>query len=171
MKKILAFLVFLVISTVVLAEDLYFGAGVGAGWNNVQSPDAVFRVDGGVNFSDSLAMEIGTTKLTQSGSSPNQGMQYYDLSLKASLSMTDALGVFFQFGGAYGSPDIAVFNSYTNNSFISSQTAGWSFLTSMGLQAHINRQVAVTLTDYYYYGAPNPQGNTNALLAGAKFNF
>lgn len=154
-------------------NGLYVGAGAGAGWNNIQAPDAAFRLDGGVNFSDNWAIEAGTTGLTQSGSSPiNQSMQYYDLSLKGTLPLSDAFGLFLQLGGAYGSPGATSYNGPASpNTINSAQQGGWNFLTAAGVQFNLTRQVSLNLTDYYYYGAPNPQGNTDVLLGGVKFNF
>lgn len=175
MKKLLSLLLVSVAATAVAdGNNLYVGAGAGLGWNNIQAPDAAFRVDGGVNFTDNWAMEVGTTGLTQSGSTPNQSMQYYDLSVKGTLPLSDAFGLFLQLGGAYGSPGAT---SSSNGEFAGtdaynqSQQAGWSFLTAVGLQFNLTRQVSLSLTDYYYYGANNPQGDTNVLLGGVKFNF
>jgi hypothetical protein len=177
MKKLLGILL---LSTSVAAiadgNNLYVGVGAGAAWNNIQTPDAAFRLDGGYNFNDNWAIEAGTTGLTQSGSTPNQSMQYYDLSVKGTLPLSDAFAIFGQLGGAYGSPGATdnstclyqVGGGSCNNS---QNQAGWNFLTAVGAQFNVTRQFSLNLTDYYYYGAPNPQGNTNALLAGAKFNF
>ncbi|MDQ5920868.1 MAG: hypothetical protein QG673_924 [Pseudomonadota bacterium] len=176
MKRLLSLLLATSALTAIAdGNNLYVGAGAGLGWNDIQAPDAAFRVDGGVNFTDNWAMEIGTTGLTQSGSTPNQSMQYYDLSVKGTLPLSEAFGLFLQLGGAYGSPgataDNAVVVGSTVDSYNQSQQAGWNFLTAAGLQFNLTHQVSLNLTDYYYYGATNPQGNTNVLLGGVKFNF
>ncbi len=172
-KKLLAML--LASSSIYASADgnnLYVGAGAGAGWNNIQAPDAAFRLDGGYNFSDNWALEAGTTGLTQSGSKPNQSMQYYDLSVKGTLPLSDTFALFAQLGGAYGSPGATDGSTCgITSTSCQSQQAGWNFLTGAGVQFNVTRQVSLNLTDYYYYGAPNPQGNTNALLGGVKFNF
>jgi len=172
MKKKLLALIMLTSSGLALADNnnLYVGVGAGAGWNNQVAPAAIFRLDGGYNFSQALAFEIGTTGITQSGQGTNQSMQYYDASLKGTVPMGNAAAFFVQLGGAYGSPGLAggaMTTGFTNGSF----QAGWNFLTGVGIQTNLTRQVSLNLTDLYYYGAPNPQGNTNALLAGVKYEF
>lgn len=173
MKKLLS--VLLVSSSVAALADgnsLYVGVGAGAAWNDIQAPDAAFRLDGGVNINDNWAIEAGTTGLTQSGGTPNQSMQYYDLSLKGTLPLSDAFALFAQLGGAYGSPGATDYTAALNNQGRqASQQGGWNFLTAAGVQFNVTRQFSLNLTDYYYYGAPNPQGNTDVLLIGAKFNF
>ncbi len=176
MKKLLGML--LVASSLTAFADgnnLYVGVGAGAGWNDVQSPDAAFRLDGGYNFNDNWALEAGTTGLTQSGSSPNQSMQYYDFSVKGTLPLSDAFGVLAQVGGAYGSPGATSYSGCTlgnaNCSPQQAQLAGWNALTAVGFEINVSRQFSLNLTDYYYYGSNSPQGNSNVLLAGAKFNF
>ena len=170
MRKLLALL--LVSSSVAAIADgnnLYVGVGAGAGWNNVQSPDMAFRLDGGYNLTDTWAIEVGTTGLTQSGGSPNQSMEFYDLSVKGAFPLSDNFSLVGQLGGAYGSPGATDFTTggYSSGAY----QAGWDFLAGAGVQFNINRQFALSLTDYYYFGAPNPQGNTDLLLVGAKFNF
>ncbi len=174
MKKLLGMLL-LASSFAAVADgnNLYVGVGAGAGWNDIQSPDAAFRLDGGYNFSDTLALEAGTTGLTQSGGVPNQSMQYYDFSVKGTLPLGDAFGVFAQVGGAYGTPGATDYSGCANTSSCTSGSnqAGWNALTAVGVQLNISRQFSLNLTDYYYYGANTPQGNSNVLLGGAKFNF
>ncbi len=176
MKKLLGMLL-LASSFAAVADgnNLYVGVGAGAAWNDIQSPDASFRLDGGYNFNDNWALEAGTTGLTQSGSVPDQSMQYYDFSVKGTLPMGDVLAVLAQVGGAYGSPGATDYRSCTNAGINScnavSQEAGWNALTAVGVQINISRQFSLNLTDYYYYGANTPQGNSNVLLGGAKFNF
>lgn len=173
MKKLLAAII-ATSSLTAFADgnNLYVGVGAGAGWNNVQAPNAVFRLDGGYNFDDNFAFEVGTTGLTQSGSNPNMGMQYYDASIKGTLPLGDMLGLFVQLGGAYGTPGVGIANTSTempnNNGYYQ---AGWSFLSGGGVQMNLSKQVSLNITDLYYYGAPNPQGNTNVLLGGVKYNF
>lgn len=179
MKKLLG-MILLASSLAAVADgnNLYVGVGAGAGWNQSQSPDAAFRLDGGYNFNDNWALEAGTTGLTQSGGKPNQSMQYYDLSAKATVPLADTLALLAQVGGAYGSPGatdnstcgtVGSFSSCRNQA--SNQQAGWNALTALGVQFNISRQFALTLTDYYYFGANTPQGNSDVLLGGAKFNF
>ncbi len=174
MKKLLGTLL-LASSFVAVADgnNLYVGVGAGAGWNDIQSPAASFRLDGGYNFSDNWALEAGTTGLTQSGGTPNQSMQYYDLSVKGTLPLSDAFGVFAQVGGAYGSPGATVYTDCNRGDSCTglNQQAGWNALTAVGVQLNISRQFSLNLTNYYYYGANTPQGNSNVLLGGAKFNF
>jgi hypothetical protein len=174
MKKLLGTLL-LASSFVAVADgnNLYVGAGAGAGWNDIHSPAASFRLDGGYNFSDNWALEAGTTGLTQSGGTPNQSMQYYDLSVKQTLLLSDAFGVFTQTGVAYGSPGATDYSTCTGSSSCTSinNQAGWNALTAVGVQFNISRQFSLNLTDYYYYGANTPQGSSNVLLGGAKFNF
>ena len=158
-------------ATATVGNGLYVGAGAGAGWNNSASPAATFRLDGGYNFTDNWAAELGYTNITQSGGGVNQSVGYTDLSLKGTLPLGQMLGIFAQVGGAYGNPGV-VGNPYDSNAGNSMYyQAGWNFLTAAGIQANLTRQVSLNLTDYYYYGAPNPQGNSNVLLAGLKFNF
>ena len=187
MKKLLGILL-LASSLTAIADsnnnNLYVGLGAGAGWNNIQNPDAAFRLDGGYNFSDTWAMEIGTTGLTQSGGQPNQSMQYYDLSIKGTLPLNDTYGVFVQLGGAYGSPGATDYGScfptsatsaidYANaqQCLTTDQQAGWNLFTGIGAQYNFTRQVSVNLTNYSYLGANTPQGNSDVLMAGVKFNF
>ena len=148
-------------------SNLYIGGGAGAAWNNVQAPAASFRADGGYNFNPYWAFEAGTTGVTQSGGKGDQSMQFYDLSIKGTIPMGDVFGVFAQLGGAYGSPgQIGAAGASLNQA-----QAGWDVLTAVGLQLNVTQQVSLNLTDYYYYGANGPQGDTNVLLAGLKYNF
>lgn len=148
----------------------YIGMAAGAAWNNVVSPATAFRIDGGYNWNQYIAFEVGTTGITQSGSSPNQSMQYYDASLKGTLPIGDILALFIQVGGAYGSPGVVGSNADINI-YPGAHQAGWNFLTAAGAQINITKQVSINVTDYYYWGAPNPQGNSNVLLGGVKYNF
>lgn len=151
------------------ANNLYVGVGAGAGWNNVNSPAASFRADAGYNFNPYWALEVGTTGITQSGGAGDQSMQFYDVSVKGTLPMGDIFSLFAQVGGAYGSPGTPGGNfAGAGNGQLQ---AGWDFLTAVGAQINITQQVSVNLTDYFYYAAPNPQGNTNVVLAGLKYNF
>jgi hypothetical protein len=173
MKKILALL--LATSSLAAFADstnLYVGAGAGAGWNNDSYPAAAFRLDGGYNFNDYVAVELGTTGITQSGTGINQSMQYYDASIKGTLPLGDLFSLVGQVGGAYGSPgSIGNPGNATPGTYPGVNQAGWNFLTGAGVQMNLTKQVSINLTDYYYYGAPNPQGNTNVLLGGVKYNF
>ena len=99
-------------------------------------------------------------------------MQYYDVSVKGTLPVSDAFGVFAQVGGAYGSPGATVYKDCIGSSCIGlSQQAGWNALTAVGVQLNISSQLSLNLTNYYYYGANTPQGSSTVLLGGAKFNF
>jgi hypothetical protein len=175
-KKILTLLLVAGATTAIAdnssSNNLYIGGGAGAGWNNNSAPAASFRLDGGYNFNEYWAVELGATGLTQSGGTSNQSVTYYDLSVKGTLPLSQAFALFAQVGGAYGSPGVLA-SDYTdrqaNNAGYSQ--AGWDFLTSVGAQVNLTRQVSLNLTNYYYYGAPNPQGNANVLLAGIKYNF
>lgn len=183
MKKILA--VLLAGSCVAAFADdngLYLGTGAGAAWNNVNNPAFSGRVDLGYNFNKWFAVELGTTGTAQSGSGQlNQTMQFYDLSVKGTWELSDAFALTGQFGGALASPGIMAAPSFTSgnpsqqnvdlalNPTIGQQ--GWDFLTAVGAQYNLTKQVSVNLTDYYYYGSTNFQGNTNVLLAGIKYNF
>ena len=154
-----------------LSNNLYIGAGAGAAWNNIQTPSAAFRLDGGYNWTENWAGELGVTGITQSGGGNDQGMAYYDLSVKGTLPLSQMFSIFAQVGGAYGSPG-TVGGQYNASNYAQYYTqAGWNFLTAAGVQFNLTRQVSLNLTDYYYYGAPNPQGNTNVLLGGVKYNF
>jgi hypothetical protein len=150
-----------------LGNHLYIGGGAGLGWNDVNSPTAAFRADIGYNINQYWALEAGTTGLTQSGGAYNQNMQYYDLSVKGTLPMNDVFALTGQFGGAYGSPGLPANAPMTSGALDS----GYSFFSAAGIQANVTKQVSLNLTDYFYYGSPVPQGNTNTLLAGLKYNF
>ena len=167
MKKLLACLL---ISScmIVYADDnaLYVGAAAGAAWNNIQTPDAAFRLDGGIDFTPSWAIEAGTTGLTQSGGTPNQSMQYYDLSVKGTWPVTEPFNIFLQLGGAYGSPGVT--SSNAPSSFL---TAEWNVLTAVGVGFNLSPQTSLNLTDYYYYVGATTQGNTNVILGGVKYSF
>lgn len=152
------------------ANNLYVGVGAGAAWNNVQAPDTAFRADAGYNFDPFWALEIGTTGLTQAGGAGNQSMEFYDVSIKGTLPMGDIFSLFAQVGGAYGDPG-APGGINTGGNANGALQAGWDFMTAAGMQMNITQQVSFNLTDYFYYGSPNPQGNTNVLLAGVKYNF
>ncbi len=169
MKKIIT-LGLLTISIHSFAEgnNLYLGGAAGFGWNTVQTPDATFRINGGFNVSDNWAFEVGDTILTQSGSNPNQGMQYYDLSIKGTVSFAESLDGFIQLGGAYGTPSYVSSASNTSSGI---GTAGWNFLTGLGVDFIVTHEVSLNVSDLYYYGSPTPQGNTNVLLGGIKFSF
>lgn len=173
MKKLLTTLLITAsVASFADGNNLYVGTSAGAAWNNIQNPDAAFRFYGGYNIvPDAFGIEIGTTGLTQSGSVPvNQSMQYYDLSLKGTVPLGDGPDVFLQVGGAYGTPGIpnSIYSTPVSSGF---HQAGWNFLTAVGVEYNVSRQFSVNLSDYYYYGAPNPQGNTDVLLGGVKFNF
>jgi hypothetical protein len=173
MKKILGLL--LAASTsVVIAEsaNLYVGVAAGAAWNDQVAPATSFRLNGGYNFTDNWAFEIGTTGVTQSGQGTNQNLQYYDASVKGTLPFGDIFSGFLQAGGAYGSASfLGSPDALTGTLPVGVFQSGWNFMSGAGIQANITRQFSVNLTDIYYYGAPNPNGNTNVLLLGAKYAF
>jgi len=148
-------------------NNLYVGVGAGAGWNNAASPATSFRLDGGYNFNEYFAVELGATGITQAGGAINQGSTFYDASVKGTLPLSDMFALVGQLGGAYANPGVATGNGLT----IGNGQAGWDFLTAAGVQMNLTRQVSLNLMDYYYYGAPNPDGNTNVVLAGIKYNF
>lgn len=150
------------------SSGIYGGLGVGAAWNDAVAPATSFRGDVGYNFTDNWALEVGTTGVTQSGGAGNQSMQFYDLSVKGTLPLGDVLAIFGQLGGAYASPGII---SSANIIGTNQLQAGWDFFSAAGVQLNVTRQVSLNLTDYFYYGSPNPQGNTDVLLAGIKYNF
>ncbi len=176
MKKILAGL--LAGSCVIAFADdngMYFGAGAGAAWNKVNNPTASGRVDLGYNFNKWWGVELGTTGTAQSGSGElNQSMQYYDLSLKGTWALSDAFALTGQFGGALASPGVVAQPTGTTvnpASPVTRDQQGWDFLTAVGAQYNLTKQVSLNVTDYYYYGSTTYQGNTNAVLAGIKYNF
>ena len=179
MKKLLALLLVAgSVSAFAMDNPLYLGVGAGAGWNNANSPATTFRMDGGYMWTPNWSAEIGTTKITQSGGNPNQGMQYYDASIKGTVNIGEVVGLFLQLGGAYGDPDVpggctggSVYcTSGDANTQLDGQ-AGWNFLTGVGVNFNLTQRVSLNLTDLYYYGAPNPQGNSNVTLVGVNVAF
>jgi hypothetical protein len=178
MKKSLSIL-FAICSTTAFAtitndsigsNNLYVGAAAGAAWNNVAAPATAFRLDGGYSWNQYWALEIGTTGITQSGGTPNQSMQYYDASFKGTLPIGDMFALFAQIGGAYGSPGV-IGGNYASNQSPQADQAGWNALTSLGAEINITKEVSINITDHYYWGASNPQGASNVLLGGVRFNF
>lgn len=173
-KKLLALL--LATSTVAaFADDLYIGGAAGASWNNVATGNFAFRINGGYNFNEALAVELGMTNIAQGGSGElNQNMQFWDLSLKGTLPLADSFALYGQIGGAYGIPGIAAAPSGNtgglNNSVTVYQDA-WDFLAGAGVQFNLTKKTAITVGDYYYFGSTQAQGNTNVVLAGLKYNF
>lgn len=171
MKKILA-LCLIAGSCAAFADQtgLYVGAGAGVNWNNQNYGDAAsFRLDGGYNFTDSFAVELGTTGITQNGGVNDQSIQFYDLSLKGTLPLGDTFALVGQIGGAYGSPglihnvNLNIPNNYT--------TASWDGLVAAGAQINVTRSFSLNLMDYNYMGSSNTQGYNNVLLAGAQLKF
>jgi opacity protein-like surface antigen len=154
-------------------SSVYVGAGFGLGWNNQSTPTAAFRLDGGYMFDPVWGIEIGTTGLTQSGGQYNQNMQYYDISVKGQLPLGDTTDLFAQIGGAYGAP------GPTGGSIPTGPGAGfainqssWSFMSGVGVDFNLNKNLALNLSDIFYYGtSAGIQGNTNVLLIGAKYKF
>lgn len=174
MKKILG--LFLGFASVAAFADtgLYVGAGAGLGWNDIASPAAAFRLDGGYQINPAFAVEIGTTGVTQSGGAYNASQQMYDISAKGTLPLGDLIDVFAQFGGAYQTTGVASLG--TSGAVYELQNpqvtaAGWQFLTGAGFDINLTKQVAFNVTDLYYYGSNNALGNSNVLLGGIKFSF
>lgn len=153
-----------------ITNNLYVGLGAGAAWNNAAYPAASFRADMGYNYTDNWAVEVGTLGVTQSGSGLNQSMQFYDLSVKGTLPLGDMIALFAQVGGAYASPG-SIGSPTASGLTVGQLQAGWDFFSAAGVQVNVTKQVSLNLTDYFYYGAPNPQGNTDVVLAGIKYNF
>lgn len=179
MKKILGLLLGLaaVSSFADEANGLYVGVGAGAGWNDTASPATAFRLDGGYQFTPGLAVEVGTTGVTQSGSSAyNADQQMYDVSVKGILPLGNMFDLFAQFGGAYqttGVPASPTTDCSVNGYGGCSQAAnsGWQFLSGGGFDINLTKQVSFNVTDLYYYGSNNALGNSNVLLGGVKFAF
>jgi len=182
MKKLLAVLLAGSSLMAFADADLYIGGGAGAAWNNVNTSGFSFRLNGGYNFNDYLAVELGTTNVAQAGSGElNQNLQFWDLSVKGTLPMGDTFALFGQLGGAYGVPGMVAAPSGTtstaalnNNDSTGNLTLfqdRWDMLAGVGAQYNLTKKTAVTLGDYYYFGSTQFQGNTNVLLAGIKYNF
>jgi hypothetical protein len=160
------------------ATGLYVGVGAGAGWNDMSSPSAAFRLDGGYQINPGFAIEVGTTGLTQSGGAINENIQLYDLSVKGTLPMGNMFDLFLQLGGAYQTPGALAstptpstaggYGGYANGTY---RQAGWQVLTGGGLEINLTKMIAFNVTDLYYYGSNNALGNTNVLLGGLKFSF
>jgi outer membrane protein W len=181
MKKLLTLI--LTSTAFIAAADesgggLYLGAGVGAGWNNQASPATTFRGDVGYNFTPNWAVEIGTTGLTQSGAAYNQNIQFYDLSVKGTLPLSQTFDLFAQVGGAYAAPGPlggSLPGTTVAGVFIPNPTSGynqssWNFMSGVGFDLNFNKNWALNLTDIYYYGpSAGIQGNTNVLLVGFKY--
>lgn len=171
MKKLLTSLLVLS-SSVAMADkaDLYIGGAVGLGWADLSNSATSFRLDGGYNFNDFFAIELGTTGMLQPGTGINQSLQTYDLSLKGTLPVGDMFGFFGQIGAGYITPGFPAFSSSVvlSNDILK---AGWSTLVALGVQLNMTRQFSINLTDYAYLGAANPQGNINNLLLGVKYDF
>lgn len=175
MKKLLTCMFAIsALSAVAEGNNLYIGAGAGAGWNSLVSPSATFRLDGGYNFNDYWAVELGTTGLTQSGGGYNQSLQYYDASIKGILPLGSAVDIFAQVGGAYGSPGQVASNSIfnVNNAGVQVYQSSWDFMSAVGIDFNLTRQVSLGLSDIYYYGpSAGITGNTNVLLGNINYKF
>ena len=174
MKKVLGLL--LSIAAVTAAADaqtgLYVGVGAGAGWNDAASPAAAFRLDGGYQITPGFAVEVGTTGVTQSGSSAvNANQQMYDLSAKGTLPLGDMFDLFLQVGGAYQTTGVPALPTEASTYGGHFDQAGWQFLTGGGLDINLTKSVAFNVTDLYYYGSNNALGNSNVVLGGVKFSF
>jgi|GEM_PF-3081460 len=152
-------------------NGLYVGAGVGMGWNNQSFPTTTFRLDGGYNFDQFWAFEIGTTGLTQSGGPYNQNVQLYDASIKGTMPLSQMFDVFAQVGGAYSAPGpVGGSVPAAGIKFPASTQSSWSFMSGVGIDMNVTKNVAVNLSDLYYYGqSAGLQGNTNVLLLGLKY--
>ncbi|MBY0379304.1 MAG: porin family protein [Burkholderiales bacterium] len=176
MKKILAVLLATTSIAAFADNDLYFGGGAGATWNKVNTAGFAVRLNGGYNFDDYLAVELGTTNIAQAGSGElNQNLQFWDLSIKGTMPLGETIGLFGQVGGAYGIPGFTAAPSGNNETIaIDNPTIAqdaWDILAAAGVQYNLTKKTAVTLTDYYYFGSTQYQGNTNVVLAGLKYNF
>jgi len=171
MKKILGLLLGLTAASAFADNGLYVGVGAGAGWNDMASPAAAFRLDGGYQINPGFAIEVGTTGITQSGGAINENVQMYDLSLKGTLPLGDMFDLFAQVGGAYQTPGVANFNPGALNYGGAYNQAGWQFLTGGGFDINLTKSVAFNITDLYYFGSNNALGNSNVLLGGMKFSF
>ena len=174
MKKILGLL--LSLSAVAAVADpqtgLYVGVGAGAGWNDVASPATAFRLDGGYQINPGFAIEVGTTGVTQSGSSAvNVNQQMYDISAKGILPLGDMFDLFAQVGGAYQTTGAPAVQANPTAYTAPYSQAGWQFLTGGGFDINLTKSVAFNITDLYYYGSNNALGNSNVVLGGVKFSF
>lgn len=176
MKKLLTLILASSALCAVADEDgsgLYVGVGAGMGWNNQAAPATTFRLDGGYNFNPFWGIEVGTTGLTQSGAAYNQNMQYYDLSVKGNLPLSNMFDVFAQVGGAYGSPGVPAGSIPAGSglSYPASVQSSWNFMSGVGVDLNFTKHVSMNLSDLYYYGpSAGIQGNTNVLLLGFKYN-
>lgn len=182
MKKILTLILASASIMAIADEDgsgLYVGAGVGAGWNTMAAPATTFRLNGGYNFNQNWAIELGTTGLTQSGAAYNQNYEYYDLSVKGTLPLSQTFDIYAQVGGAYGVPGLIAGSVPTQNVFgvnVPNVQSGvyqssWGFVTGVGFDYNFTKHVAMNLSDLYYYGpSAGLAGNTNVLLLGVKYN-
>ncbi len=180
MKKILGLL--LSVTAVASFADatttgLYVGAGAGAGWNDIASPAAAFRLDAGYQITPGFAVEVGTTGVTQSGGAYNASQQMYDLTVKGILPLGDTFDIFAQVGGAYqttgmvGSVNMNPNNTPAYAGAYQASLAGWQFVSGGGFDINLTKQVAFNITDLYYYGSNNALGNSNVVLGGVKFAF
>ncbi len=152
-------------------SGLYVGVGAGMGWNNQSFPTTTFRLDGGYNFDQFWAFEVGTTGLTQSGGEYNQNVQLYDASIKGTMPLSQMFDIFGQVGGAYSAPG-PVGGSIPAGAGSGSGVykSSWSFMSGVGIDMNVTKNVAVNLSDLYYYGqSAGVQGNTNVLLLGLKY--
>ncbi len=155
-------------------SNMYVGMGAGAGWNDMSAPDLALRLDGGYNFNEFLALEVGFLNMSQSGGAINQNVLWTDLSVKGTLPLGDYFALFLQLGGAMGSPGVATFPSWTpgnSYSLTNAQNTAWAGMWGAGVQFNFTKQFSINLTDYGYYGSVNALGFTNAVLVGLKYNF
>jgi hypothetical protein len=172
MKKILGVLLGLAaVSAFADDNNLYVGVGAGAGWNDVASPAAAFRVDAGYKVAPGFAVEVGTTGVTQSGGAYNASQQMYDLTVKGILPLGDTFDLFAQVGGAYQTTGMPAVNSSDVNMANSASMAGWQFVSGGGFDINLTKSVSFNITDLYYYGSNNALGNSNVVLGGMKFSF
>lgn len=174
MKKILGMLLGLSAISAFADSGLYVGVGAGAGWNDIASPAAAFRVDAGYQITPGFALEVGTTGVTQSGGAYNANQQMYDLTAKGILPLGDTADLFIQFGGAYQTTGVVTQNAaqlatsgYNGNAAASA----WQFVSGAGIDFNLTKSVAFNITDLYYYGSNNALGNSNVVLGGVKFAF
>ncbi len=158
-------------------SNLYFGVGAGAGWNDMSAPDMAMRLDGGYNFNEYLAVELGFLEMTEAGGRINENVLWTDVSVKGTLPLGDLFDIFLQLGGAYGSPSQATYapggisSAGVGYNLASSHQSAWAGMWGAGVQFNFTKQFSINLTDYGYYGSVNALGFTNAVLVGLKYNF
>lgn len=183
MKKLLGLLLSLSATGAFAAAEngLYVEVAGGLGWNNFASPAMAFRADLGYQILPGFALEVGTTGITQSGSTINQNTQFYDLSAKGILPIYNIVDLWLKVGAAYATPGAA---QVGNDGYVAAgegginagaaqaaTAAGWNALTAIGIDFNVTRSFAFGVSDYLYYGSNNAGGTANVMLVSAKFSF